>query len=282
MGGQAFKESTRRISQTEIPETLRWLGDRLKAQGLTPKYLHENLLGSGGKKDTSGDLDINVNDKRFDLEEIARVLTRVLGTDAVKSRPGTKQIFTAVPIAGTDGKVQVDFMFGDIEWQRFSYWSSEHSAFKGLYRTELIKALCAFKSDWVLEEDGNMVARVGPTFFHDRGIVWRYRHRPMRQDGTGRIKELKELSRAEFLEIYPTATPASHDVLTDPVRVMKHILPRSPYSAHDSFETLWVEIVCEYDKAERAVIRDIYLERLNSLKAELPKEIHDALERDCK
>lgn len=266
----------------EIPATLQWLGHQLKAKGLSSKYLADNLLGSGGKKETSGDLDINVNDRRFDLEEISRELTRILGADSVKSRPGTKQIFTAVPIAGSEAKVQVDFMFGDIEWQRFSYWSSEHSQFKGLYRTELIKALVAFKSDWVLEEDGEMVARVGPTFFHDRGIVWRYRHRPMRKDGTGRIKELKELSREEFLALYPQATPASHDVLVDPVRVMKHILPRAPYSAHDSWETLWMETVCEYDKPQRAIIRDIYLERLNSLKAELPKEINDALERDCK
>lgn len=252
----------------------------MKSYQLPSKLLANNLLGSGAKRESSGDLDINICQKTHDIHELSRALVKLLGADNVKSRPGTNQIFTAVPISGAEGKVQIDFMFGDVEWQRFSYWSSERSAFKGLYRTELIKALVAFKSDWVLMEDGEMVARVGPTFFHDRGCVWRYRHRPKKKHGDGRIKELKELTREEFLELYPDATPAKYTTLNDPVRVMQLILPNAPYSAHDSFETLWEEVLREYGPEDRATIRDIYLERLNSLKAEVPKEIKDALERD--
>jgi hypothetical protein len=283
MGGNAFKDQTQRISLNEIQPTIKWLSDNLGDRQLTVEYLMNSLLGSAGKRDSSGDIDVNLDDGSFDLEMITVHLETLLGDQHVKSRPGNKQIFTSVPIAGRPGdRVQIDFMFGNTAWQRFSFWSSSTSQFKGLYRTELIKALVAYNSDWVLHEDGEMVARVGPTFFHDRGILWRYRHRPLKQNGEGRIQALKELSRDHFMALYPTATQATQDVLIDPVRVMKLILPNSPYSCHDSFETLWAEVTHEYDLADRSKIRDIYLERLNSLKAELPKEIKDALERDCK
>lgn len=243
-------------------------------------YLEANLLGSGGKKETSGDLDINVDITKLQVSDLDIELVQILGKDNVKSRPGTNQIFTAVPIQGGGDSVQIDFMFGDVAWQAFSYWSSTSSQYKGLYRTELIKALVAFKSDWVLIENDIMVARVGPTFFHDNGIVWRYRHRPFKKDGSTRIKELKEISGNEFKELYPSSLPASGDVEIDPYKVMKLILPNSPYEAHDSFESLWFEVCKEYDLDDRSTIREIYLERLNSLKADIPQGVKDALERD--
>ena len=86
--------------------------------------------------------------------------------------------------------------------------SNDISCLKGLYRTELLKALVAFNSDWILEEDGEVIARVGPTFFHDKGCMWRYRHRPMRKDGTARVQDFKELTRDEFKEIYPSSMDA--------------------------------------------------------------------------
>lgn len=245
------------------------------------EYLSSHLLGSGGKKDTSGDLDINVDETRVDISRLTLDLNTLLGEENVKSRPGNNQIFTSIPIQSTKGgRVQIDFMFGDTVWQEFSYWSSQTSAFKGLYRTELIKAMVAFKSDWVLEENGEMVARVGPTFFHDRGIVWRYRHRPFKKDGESRIKQLKELTREEFLEIYPEAKVAREGSVRDPQVVMRLILPQSTYDVHDSFESLWNAVIQQYEKCDRDIISKIYLERLNSLKAEVPKEIKDALVRN--
>ena len=170
-------------------------------------------------------------------------------------------------------------MFGNRVWQEFSYWSSQDSAVKGLYRTELIKALVAHRSDYTRIEDGVMVARVGPTFFHDRGLVWRYRHRPLKKGG-GRIKELKEVTREEFIALYPDAQSASGTRMIDPLAVMELILPRSPFQVHDSFETLWKAVCEHYEGDDRALIRDIYLERLNSLKVEIVPEVKDALERD--
>jgi hypothetical protein len=293
MGGKAFEGITQRISKEKIQPTLTWLTRNWsgsKIQG--GDYMH-HLLGSAGKNTDSGDIDLNMNASLYNQEEVARALSELLGADHVKARPGNNQIFTAVPIGGlpSNGYVQVDFMFGDYEWQKFSYFSAAYdeepplrryywshdgtkSILKGLYRTELIKALVAYNSDWVLEEDGQMIARVGPTFFHDRGCVWRYRHRPMRQDGTARVQELKELSKDEFMAIYPSATSAKATVITDPKKI-KSLIVGDDYKVDDlnTFETTWWAVRRTYDQEAIKLITKIYLERLNSLKVDIPLKI---------
>ena len=297
MGGKAFEGVTQRIHKEAIPDTLEWLTKNWSGSLIQGGDYMDHLLGSAGKNEYSGDLDLNMRIELYDQENVAKELIKILGEEFVKPRPGNNQIFTAVPIRGDAsiyGRVQVDFMFGDYEWQKFSYFSPTRddsdqsgpsiyirrvrkydvSKLKGLYRTELIKALVAFNSDWVLEEDGEMIARVGPTFFHDKGCVWRYRHRPMRKDGTARIKELKELTKEEFMEIYPSAVPAVTDVLKDPEKVVEMILGEGSSTHYaQSFEILWQMVRGRYNAQEIKLIEKIYLERLNNLKAEIPKEV---------
>lgn len=293
MGGKAFEGITQRIDKLDIHGTLAWLTSRWEDSAIQGGNFHDHLLGSAGKNQTSGDLDLNLRIELYDQEKVAKDLEQILGTDHVKARPGNNQIFTAVPINGNaaNGFVQVDFMFGDYEWQKFSYFSamvddkaklSYHywrqdptkSSLKGLYRTEFIKALVAFNSDWVLEENGEMIARVGPTFFHDRGCVWRYRHRPMRQDGTARVKELKELTKEEFMEIYPSAISAKADVMLDPKKVAEMILSeRHTADNLATFETIALSMMSCYNAADQSMIAKIYLERLNNLKVEIPTDV---------
>lgn len=289
MGGNAF-EGMRRINKGEVAGTLRAISVAVHPVPLKVSYLEKHLLGSAGKNPTSGDLDINMDERKFSLPELEEALVRSIGADNVKARPGNNQIFTKFPIMGDpeQGFVQVDFMFGDVDWQRFSYWSprvtgqsqsfyydSDASAYKGLFRTELIKALVAFNSDWVLEENGEMVARVGPTFFHDRGIVWRYRYRPFKRGSTTeRIKALKEVTKEEFMEVFPSAFEASGTVENDPVEVIK-LLFDSHYNEEGlyTYESVMQAIRYSYNVEQRAEIGKIYLERLNSLKVDVPKEI---------
>ena len=293
MGGKAFEGVTQRIQKMDIEPTVKWLMNRWEDSYLQPEPFMDRLLGSAGKNEDSGDIDLNLRIELYDQAKVAKDLEQILGTDHVKARPGNNQIFTAVPIRGdaANGFVQVDFMFGDFEWQKFSYFSTQHdpnmplnryywrqdsskSLLKGLYRTELIKAMVAFNSDWVLEENGEMVARVGPTFFHDKGCVWRYRHRPMRKDGTGRIKALKELSKDEFFAIYPSAVVARTDVVTDPAKVAQMILSEHHHVENlATFETTWIAMTQLYNSADQKLITKIYLERLNSLKVDIPKDV---------
>jgi hypothetical protein len=288
MGGKAFEGITRRILKEEIKPTLNWLTANWSGSKIQGGDYIDHLLGSAGKNIDSGDLDLNMNIELYNQEEVANALTTLLGEDHVKPRPGNNQIFTAVPIRGNEkhGYVQVDFMFGNYAWQAFSYYSpsmpikpahwwhlgSGESNFKGLYRTELIKALVAFNSDWVLEENEEVIARVGPTFFHDRGIVWRYRHRPMRKDGKGRVKDFAELAKDDFLAIYPSALTASATVIDNPKEVEEFIFRGNYFrnSDLDSLEAIWYSVTRCFSVQEVATIKKIYLERLNSLKAEIP------------
>lgn len=297
MGGKAFEAKTRRINRLEIVPTLEWLQDKWPSWEKGGKPLKELLLGSSGKKETSGDLDLNIDETIWDLNEVADELVQFLGEENVRPRPGNNQIFTAVPIAGRseNGFVQVDFMFGNFAWQEFSYFSPAEaihipleeglyllpgtSQYKGLYRTELIKAVVAFNSDWVLENNGEMVARVGPTFFHDRGLVWRYRYRPYKRNSSSeRVKALKEVSEEEFLKEFPSASTAGADIMKDPEKVV-HFILNDNFTISDcaSFETLWDSIHLVYSQSQISKIVQIYLERLNSLKVELPDGIRDMI-----
>jgi len=287
MGGKAFEGITRRVTKDEVASTVTWFMNAWPDWNLNPTLnLHQALLGSAGKNETSGDIDLNLEITSFDQTKVAQQIIELLGEDKVKPRPGHNQIFTAVPISGdpANGYVQVDLMFGDYVWQKFSYFSPEYtdtiswsglnrcaSGFKGLYRTEFIKALVAFNSDWVLEEGGKMIARVGPTFFHDKGLVWRYRHRPMRKDGKGRIQALVELNKDDFLAIYPTAMPAKANVINDPETVAKLLFDNKVASSDlNTLEYMARLLRRHYDRDQINKIIQIYHERLNSLKVEIP------------
>lgn len=289
MGGKAFT-NTRRIAKGEIQETLGWLQQNWPAHAANGGKLMDHVLGSASCLEpdgTAGDLDLNLHEDRYDQAVVAQDLIALLGADNVKAKPGNNQIFTSIPIRGDEmfGRVQVDFMFGDYEWQKFSYFSvkinpdhsyygqRDSSAFKGLYRTEFIKSLVAFNSDWVLEENGEMIARVGPTFFHDRGVVWRYRHRPMRKDGTARVKALEELTQEEFLKLYPSAITARHDVCKDPETVVKMLGDKHTALADfNSLERIVYVMRRLYTSEQISKVFQIYLERLNSLKVDIPTE----------
>jgi hypothetical protein len=276
MGGKAF-HNTRRVNRTEVLQVLVDLDRQFDAGG----YFSRNVLGSAGKSTSSGDIDINMCLTRFDSLQFLRQITHLVSSRNVINRPSHNQIFTSYAIPGTEDRVQVDFMFTHVPvWQEFSYASpGDHSAFKGLYRTELIKAAVAFNSNWTLMEEGQLVARIGPTFFHDRGIVWRHRHRPMRRDGRGRVQQLTQISPEEFRALYPQAPRCEDAAHTHPSDVSQLIFdePGKYQDSFFSYETLTDALREFYDASSYHTILQIYLERLNSLKAEVPQEILDEI-----
>lgn len=282
MGGKAF-QNTQRVTRTDVFNVLVDLGHTLRVGN----QFMGKALGSGGVSTTSGDIDINVDARKHDFATIHSKLLELLGPDNVKARPGNNQIFTSYPIPNTTGdqRVQVDFMFSNHpEWQEFSYASpGDQSAFKGLFRTELIKAAVAFNSDWVLMEEGEMVARVGPTFFHDRGIIWRYRFRPYKRNSTQRVKALAETSEEAFLEMFPDARRATNTVILTEEGVYELLFDRAKLDLieHDvffSYETLQPALKENYDAGSYHTIMQLYLERLNSLKVEIPDAIMDEIQ----
>lgn len=290
MGGKAFT-NTVSINMSSVRPTVTWLADVWPGSGIQEGPWTNHILGSAGKNPMSGDIDLNLEITKYDQAVVAAELTVLLGAENVRARPAHNQIFTSVPIAvkpgetpGQRGRVQIDFMFGDYAWQKFSYWSPEvmdidhpvyytdRSAFKGLYRTEFIKALTAYNSDWILEEHGEMVARVGPTFFHDRGLVWRYRYRPWKiKDPTTRIQAFRETTEEEFMKLFPSALKISNQEMKDPDQVVKFLSNEAlDAKSFNTLEYIVDSMYGTYSPQETKKVAQIYIERLNSLKVLIP------------
>jgi len=157
MGGKAV-ENVRPLKQDEIKPTYKWVEENilpilaLEKQDALP-------VGSYGKKpkeETSGDIDIVINAKKFmtnglKFEDIATAIDCVLNEEnnfETKLLKGFDQVSVSVPICGDlkNGYAQVDLMPSpDLKWAKFMYHSpnlaENESKYKGAVRNALLMAL---------------------------------------------------------------------------------------------------------------------------------------------
>jgi hypothetical protein len=132
MGGNIFKDKATTISKDRVRPTIeaykKALGQifPMKAHSLT----FFEPVGSAGKKETSGDLDLAI-----DWTHIVRSFT---GSELEKW-----------------GINYDDWMVGDIDWLTWSYYSHGEHGLKGLHRTQFLVAL---------------FSEIGYTFNHFSGI----------------------------------------------------------------------------------------------------------------
>lgn len=115
--------------------------------------LKNNTLGSVGKKEFSGDIDVALDIKPEDLPEFMKKLESIPEVlDIAKS----SVIMTKVKIADYDpnkqvqgkprtGYVQVDFMPGDPGWMKTFYHAphEKDSKYKGVFRNILVSSIAA-------------------------------------------------------------------------------------------------------------------------------------------
>lgn len=136
-GGNIFKGdlATQRINQADVAPTVAWLE---KHTGLP---LQDGMLGTTGRKDTSGDLDLAVDSRSISKDQLVAKLSAVakamnLNPADVIKKSGISVHFRT-PIAGDPkkGHVQADFMFtDDPEWTKFSMAASGTSQYKGAHK----------------------------------------------------------------------------------------------------------------------------------------------------
>jgi hypothetical protein len=141
-GGHVFKdqtgaELTQRINRADVEPTVKWL------EQLTGLSLLDNMLGTTGRKETSGDLDLAVDASKIEKDTLVQVLLKkgVAKTDIRKSGDN---VHYKAPIAGNpqNGFVQTDFMFGEPSWQHFSMQGgNEGSDYKGMHRHLLLASI---------------------------------------------------------------------------------------------------------------------------------------------
>lgn len=148
-GGNAFT-NVGAIHVSEIQPTLAYVS---KAIGLSD--VNGRVLGSVGKKEYSGDIDIAVEPQTpQETAEFIDKLVKAFGTENVRKVGAL--VTTSIPIQGFDkskdgrqprtGRVQTDFIFGNPEWLKFYYHSpsSAESTLKGMHRNAAIRILASF------------------------------------------------------------------------------------------------------------------------------------------
>lgn len=134
------------IHISEIKPTIKMLEKTLGED------LYDNMLGSAGKREFSGDIDIAID---IDQEDIPAFIDRLKQAPNVSDVTKTSVIMTRVKIQNFDeskqsgglrtGYVQVDFMLGETEWLKTFYHAPHESEsnYKGVYRNILLSAISA-------------------------------------------------------------------------------------------------------------------------------------------
>jgi len=114
--------------------------------------LKNNVLGSVGKKEFSGDIDVAI---QVSPEQIPDLVKRLEATPEVLDIAKSSVIMTKVKIVGYDeskqtekprtGFVQIDFMPGDPGWMKTYYHSpsEKESKYKGVFRNIMIATIAA-------------------------------------------------------------------------------------------------------------------------------------------
>lgn len=191
-GGHVFDGGSDKIAREDIKPTLDAYLKEIKR--LFPKaykwYENPTTLGSVGKKDFSGDIDLaiseeglkTIKDWNIDPAYVAELASkfkkraRTASDEQVAKRAvivaigeyinaNSTMIVTSDKSAGAgtlfsqfaqidhetgemNGKtVQIDQMFGDVDWLRFAYYSDAYAGnVKGLHRTQLMLHLFAYKN----------------------------------------------------------------------------------------------------------------------------------------
>ena len=142
-GGNVFKDAkgqpmTGRISKDNVIPTVQWL------EQLAGLNLVDNMLGSTGKAETSGDLDLGIDATKVSKDTLINQLVRK-GVKPIDIKKSGDAVHYKAPILGDsdNGYVQVDFMFSENpDFQHFYMMGgAAGSQFKGVHRNILMASL---------------------------------------------------------------------------------------------------------------------------------------------
>jgi hypothetical protein len=152
----------RRINQEEIMPTIKWL-ESITGLDLTKEVDNNDIpvkwLGTTGRKSSSGDLDLSVDEREVTKEQLKNILTQWAKQQGIpesgiintkNQRDGWIQlagdnVHFRAPIMGDPNKgfVQTDFMFSsDPKWQQWSMRGGlPDSPYKGMHRHILLASI---------------------------------------------------------------------------------------------------------------------------------------------
>ena len=163
--------------------------------------LKDFVLGSVGKREFSGDIDVALNLKP---EEIPEFIAKLKNSPLVYDIAKTSVIITKVKIVNYDeskkdsrprtGFVQLDFMPGDPGWLKTYYHSpsDKESKYKGVFRNIMIASMSAVhnRQDSTQKiEDGRPLESIRYMWSPSDGLIKVKRTPAPRKDGNGYTKK---------------------------------------------------------------------------------------------
>lgn len=253
----------RSLSMNETEETLKYLSPILGMAyesvkdnhgKITRRGLIDSTLGTSaktnegilGKAESIGDIDIAVDSKKYNFDQLVSRVVERLGAEHVgKPIRGLSLIPIKVPIGGLseNGYAQVDLILGDPALLEFTYGSPDPSAnsqYKGSYRNILMNSVLQNMRRQIRDsESKEVVALVGPKYSLNQGIEHQWRHYPISEDG--RSPKMKAISLQEFNQLYPEHVGKEKELsINTPQGIMEYMFPNVNIKREDfdSFEKL--------------------------------------------
>ena len=232
--------------------------------------LKNNVLGSVGKKEFSGDIDVAV---QVDPDKIPALVDKLERSPIVLDLAKSSVIMTKVKIVNYNsekqttkqrtGFVQVDFMPGDPGWMKTYYHSpsEKESKYKGVFRNIMIATICAVYEKNASEErieDGRPIEVERWMWSPADGLV-RIRRTPVpKANGDGYTKKNK------------------NEIIDKPIRdaegIAKALGLGSPQSLN-SYESLKQAIETNYSEALVQKILDSFAQNKQVQDIGVPDEL---------
>ncbi len=257
--------------------------------------LKNNVLGSVGKKEFSGDIDVAI---QVAPEDIPELIKKLEASSLIKALQKTSIIMTSVDIIGFDpnkqsndpkhgertGTVQVDFMPGDPGWMKTYYHSpsADESKYKGVFRHIMIATICAIYQRDASEEkidDGRPVEVERWMWAPDKGLVRIKRVPKPKAKGDGYTKANLNTVIGKPIQTAPEIAKAlgldgpedlnSYESLT--AAIEKNYAPEMVEKILGSFaDNKQVQDVgLPDDLVKQESLADVHLERIKSLSGSL-------------
>lgn len=265
-GGKALSsKNVTRIAKEDIPATIKYVS---KISGVPIKDLYP--IGSVGKTDTSGDIDLAVDITNHHPQHVhERMLKALGGDDFGKYNDGIKTGNYAVPIQGQKDKlVQVDLMYvKNPKWAQFAYFSAgDRSKYKGAVRNILMSSVAATldeKGKDVFHYDGDdLIVRVGRGIDMNLGLKRLFQMRSKKKTGEGYVKTHQRVTPEEIRAAYPDLEfEGSNLIIDDPQEVVTVLFGPDIKPSHvDTAEEL-LELIKRFPKARQDKIFEIARKR---------------------
>ena len=254
----------------EIEPTLKLLQSKLGID------LENNVLGSVGKRQFSGDIDVALN---IPADDIPAFVEKLKAMPEVLDLAKSSVIMTKIKIEDFDksksdgrprtGYVQVDFMPGDPGWLKTYYHSPSEteSKYKGVYRNIMIASIAAVyqrKDSDEKIDDGRSVTSERWMWSPTDGLI-RIRRTPVpKKSGDGYTKK--------------NSNEKIIDPIKDPKGIAKALGLDGPKDLN-SFETLWNAVKKNYPADVVEKIRKGFEENGVIKDAGIPPELNEEFNR---